>query len=287
MLLLFALACAPEPVIDAEVWDPAPAQVAPLPGELDIDVSGGVLGGAFAFNVTGANAGDNVYVLRTLAGLGPGPCLGALGGLCTDIGGPVAVHTTIWTDASGAGERTTPVPADPDRLGVEMCFQAAVQRGLGGTLSELSPPTCIVVDRDSDGDGVGDASDPCPDDPLDACFGDDEWVFGAYDGPGTVFDPDVYWGPGSFSCAETCGFVGRSAIGARWVCNHYDGGEGEGCSPANHGEWTDELCSEQLLDGAYVPGPNPACGGEGVLRDFVDGTTSEGITWHALECQCG
>ncbi|MFT4628547.1 MAG: hypothetical protein ACI8PZ_007243, partial [Myxococcota bacterium] len=115
----------------------------------------------------------------------------------------------------------------------------------------------------------------------------ERWVFGAYEGVPTVFDPVVYYGGGSFACEDACRFHGLGAIGSRYVCNHYDGGFSEGCGPENHGEWTEDHCSEQILDGVYVPGPTPYCGGEGILRDFVDGSGSEPWTWHAVECQCG
>ena len=284
--MLLLVGCAPSPELPAPeaVWLPLGATAAPLPGELEVAVAGGILGGSFDFTITGANAGDEVVVVRGASGLGPGPCIAALGGQCLDIAGPVRVHTTLWTDADGFGEAVTRAPSERDLLGVELCFQAAVQRGFAGTLSELSEPSCIVLDRDLDGDGVGDTIDPCPDDPEDACVVE-EWIFGDYDGGPTVFDPTVHY-DGDISCAETCGDFGLSPIGARWVCNHWDGGAGEGCSPANHGEWSDEWCTEQILDGLYVPGGNPACGNEDRLRDFLDGVGTDPYTWHAIECQC-
>ncbi len=55
----------------------------------------------------------------------------------------------------------------PERFGRELCFQAAVRRGAGGADSELSAVVCGTIDRDFDGDGQGDALDPCPRDPDD------------------------------------------------------------------------------------------------------------------------
>jgi len=400
-----------------------------------MSLSGGVVGSTLTFNVTGANAGDLVYIARSVTGIGDGPCLGAIGGACLSVTGEATLHGTLWTDADGAGTLVTSIP-DLDALVLtEVCFQAVVRRGAGGSLSELATPGCVTLDRDSDGDGVPDADDPC--DSVDAatlefpssisttsaattlgaggggamytegsfinqdfpstgtsivtgldmsfamsnlttgcaldapeiyrfnvllngvlvgdylmdagsgdpttfelsysfpplygtgadvddysieivaqstvCSGgsswnyypggittlrndgdcDDgtggigpEWFFGPYEGVGTVFDPSVQWN-GTFRCEDECTAIGRGAWGARWVCNHWDGTTSEGCGPDNHGEWTSEWCTEQIIDNVYIPGDNPACGGETQLRGFLLGSTgSESYTWHALECQC-
>jgi hypothetical protein len=143
-----------------------------------------------------------------------------------------------------------------------------------------------VLDVDGDGDGEGDLTDPCPDDPLDGCLHEEGWIFGAYEGPGTAFDPAVQF-DGDVSCSETCAFEGRAATGARWVCNRWDGGEGEGCNPVIDGLWSPDHCTEQIMDGFYVAGDRPYCGGEPKLRDFVDGVGNESWLWHAISCQCG
>ena len=176
------------------------------------------------------------------------------------------------------------------------------------TVTGLSPVRWGMTAPDADGDGNMSFSPTVPDSAcgkhvqiLDASTcelssvetiggggGGDGWYFGAYEGIPTVPDPSVYYGGASaFACADVCAYWGGAAVGARWVCNHYDGGESEGCGPHNHFEWTDIQCTEQVIDGVYVPGPSPACGGEGQLRGYIDGVGSEGYTWHAIECQCG
>ena len=100
-----------------------------------------------------------------------------------------------------------------------------------------------------------------------------------------MFDGSTFWN-GWVSCAEACGDDGLFATGVRWVCN---GGSAtvEGCSPGVDGMWSPTWCTEQILVGEYVPGDNPACGGEGILDDFVWGSGSEYFSYHAIECQCG
>jgi len=287
LFALGLLACsfsAREPTLDLGQPDRLHGIASP-PGDLAITIHGGALGGDLTTEITGANAGDLAYVARTSAGLGDGPCFDAIGGACLGLVAPLELHGSIWTDEDGHGSATVSIPERADWMGRELCFQAIVRRGAGGSLSEVSDTACVTLDRDSDGDGAPDSSDPCPDDDTDACIVD-EWVFGDYESTGSTTFVWTTQYNGSFSCSDTCDFYGAEATGARWVCNHWDGGTGEGCSPDNHGEWTDDHCSEQIVDGVYLEGSNPACGSESQIRGYVDGTGSEGYTWHAVECQC-
>ena len=136
-----------------------------------------------------------------------------------------------------------------------------------------------IIPRNWDVVGEGDCDDGSGDTVT-------EWFFGPYEGVGTVFDPTVQWN-GTFRCEDECSAIGRGPVGARWVCNHWDGTTSEGCGPDNHGAWSPEWCTEQVIDGVYIPGDNPACGGETQLLSFLFGSTgNESYTWHALECQC-
>lgn len=405
------------------------------PGDLSLRLSGGVVGGSLTFDVTGANTGDLVYIARSVTGLGDGPCFDAIGGSCLSITGAPTLHGTLWTDADGAGTLVTSIPEIDALVLTELCFQAVVRRGAGGSLSELATPQCVTLDVDSDGDGVPDVEDLC--DTVDAatlefpsassttsssttlgaggggvmftagsfinedfpvtgtnvvtgldmsfamsnltsgcavdlsesyrfdvflngvlvgdyemgagsgdpttfelsysfpaiygtgvdaddyrieiiaqstvCTGgwawnyypggittlrndgdcddggdvtDGDWFFGPYEGAGTAFDPSVQWN-GTLACEEQCASVGRSTAGARWVCNHWDDTTSEGCGPYNHGEWSPEWCTEQIIDDVYIAGDNPACGGETQLRGFLtDAGGSESYTWHAISCRC-
>jgi len=438
-LMLFGLvACQLTPTKDVSIdWQEpsAPRGQQSPPGDLELNLSGGVVGGTLTFDVTGANTGDLVYIARSVTGVGDGPCFDAIGGACLSITGEPTLHDTLWTDVDGAGTLVSSVPDLDSLVLTEACFQAIVRRGADGSLSELTSPRCVTLDRDSDGDGVPDADDGCDsvgaatlefpsststtsvastlgsggggamytagsfiaqtfsgtgvgnvsgidmsfamanlttgcavdtseryrfevflngivlgDFIMDAGSGDPtlwelsfdfpsiygtgatsddysieivsvstvctggsswnyypggittlrndgdcddgggdagpEWFFGPYEGVGTVFDPTVQWN-GTLRCEDECSAIGRGPVGARWVCNHWDGTTSEGCGPDNHGEWTPEWCTEQVIDGIYIPGDNPACGGETQLRSFLLGSTgSESYTWHALECQC-
>ena len=207
-------------------------------------------------SVTGLTPGATAVFLMGAAGLGSdvvsrGVCTG------TETGLAGLRFATRVTDHDGDGALSfTPTVGD-DRCDVPV--------------QVLDTTSCTVSNVDT---------------PAGA-DGEEGWYFGDYEGIPTIPDPGVYYGSSnSFACADVCAFYGLSAVGARWVCNHYDGGSSEGCGPDNHFEWTDAHCSEQIIDGVYVPGGNPACGGEGQLRNYVDGIGSEGYTWHALECQC-
>ena len=195
-----------------------------------------------------------------------------------DDGDPSVGPPSLWYadpdgDGFGEGAPVAPTPSCeppgpdvvPDWIGLDC--------GPGDpALHPGAPEVCDDgVDQDCDGVDM-----PCV-----------LWVFGAYEGVPTVFDPSVAYGDGRFSCAETCAPYGLDGIGARWVCNHHDGEVGEGCGPDNHGEWSETFCTEQILDGVYVPGRSPTCSGERYLRNFVEGEAEEPLAWHAIECQCG
>jgi hypothetical protein len=197
--------------------------------------------------------------------VGDGPCPAYLHGECWGITTPRFVHVA-WATGDNA-EWTLAAPAWP--IGTGKAFQAAVD-AVGGV--RLSNPLGVTLEE------------PVPVEPV-------EWVFAAYFGAPTVFDPTVYYGDGDFSCIDTCAHHGLVPTGARWVCNHYDGGEGEGCGPHNHGEYSDEgFCADYIEDGVYYPlmdgCQDHGDGPEATLRKFMEGVSSESRSWHAIECQC-
>ncbi len=108
---------------------------------------------------------------------------------------------------------------------------------------------------DNDNDGVIDFSggDLSCEDILDDSEDshDFEWVFGNYLGTPTIFDPNVHY-TGSVNCGVTCADSGRTAVGARFVCNHWDGGSSEGCDSSNHGEYGTANCGWMMRDGVEL-----------------------------------
>ena len=276
-----------EPLLDAALEHAAPVADwhAPAPGELDLQVTGGVMGGTITFDITGANYGERVILLRSAGGVGEGPCVDMLGGQCLSLLGRISRQVTLWTDEDGAATEVMDVADEPYLDGLEACFQPVILRGPGGSLSEIGEARCRVLGPDADGDGVPDGADPCPEDPLDGCL--DTWVFGLYDVLPWPFDPSIAYNGYRIGCPDTCALEGGEAIGVRIVCNNTAGGSREGCDDTNHGEWTHTFCTEAIIDGVYVPGPSPTCGGEGRVREFLEGPVLESMSYHAIECQCG
>jgi hypothetical protein len=81
--------------------------------------------------------------------------------------------------------------------------------------------------------------------------------------------------------------VGRTAVGVRYVCNSWNGGSQESCSPANHNQWAPTMCANYIDNGVYRDVGHAECGNsEQTLRGCLGGSCSEGVTWHALSCQC-
>ncbi len=150
---------------------------------------------------------------------------------------------------------------------------------------------------DDDGDGVCNTSDVCPgfDDNIDAdndgipdgCDGlvaDSYWTFANYPGA-NGWDPSVHWN-GTISCAETCADAGQTAVGARFVCNLNGSADTEGCYSANEGMYGDANCGWMVEDGVAQTqnGNTEDCSSN--IMDCVTGSCTEGVTYHAIECQC-
>ncbi len=167
---LLLLACISSPVDrPGDRWQPTEPPAAVAPGDLALAASDGVLGGTLELSVTGAQAYEEVLLVRSSRGAGEGTCFGVLGGACLGLLDPVRLLPSVWTALDGTAALSVPLPADAGLEGATPCFQAIVIRGLGGEHAELAAPACATLGRDSDGDGVIDLTDPCPDDPIDAC----------------------------------------------------------------------------------------------------------------------
>jgi hypothetical protein len=170
-----------------------------LPAAGDLRIDPGVLGAGVTSDLSLEGAGPYEYI-HVAIGLieGDGPCFAALGGECLGMTESIRRLGSVYVD--GEGNQTLSFTA-PDRIGESVCFQAIAIRGPGAIYTELSPVVCRVIDGDSDGDGVPDTLDPCPDDPDDDCFDGTRLVPGntdiavsleGMDGTGTMI----------FRCAE-------------------------------------------------------------------------------------
>ena len=77
-------------------------------------------------------------------------------------------------------------------------------------------------------------------------------------------------------------------MGARFVCNQHEGGEGEGCNLENDGLYGDLNCGWMVRNGVALTenGNTEECIAGGNIMDCVTNICSESVTWHAVECQC-
>ena len=168
---VFSVSCStPSEPSAGEHWVPNLTEVQAAPDDpLSLTLSGVILGETMDITVEGGGYYDRVFILRSLAGAGDGPCFSSLGDRCVDLIAPLTLHDAAWTDSDGHTVVSTPIPERADLDGVEFCFQAILPLGPEGTETKISTPACEVAGRDSDGDGTIDALDPCPDDASDAC----------------------------------------------------------------------------------------------------------------------
>lgn len=87
--------------------------------------------------------------------------------------------------------------------------------------------------------------------------------------------------------ADGSGFVGLRAVGARFICNVNGHGPTEGCDASNDGEYGNANCSVWIDHGVRrnLPNNNEDCAG-GNIAGCVASSCNEGVTYHAIECQC-
>ncbi len=94
-----------------------------------------VRGGLADLQLSGANPGELFRVGYSTAGLGSGPCYGALGGLCLDLLAPVVPLANLPADANGEAFTLLPVP--PTAPLVTVSFQAVLARGTASMKSNV------------------------------------------------------------------------------------------------------------------------------------------------------
>lgn len=94
--------------------------------------------------VTGATPGEDVNLIYSTSGLGSGPCVPALGGMCLDILGPITLFATVPANANGVATFSAAVPAGVP-FGLDVAVQAVIQRGVGGVGSVRTNPRLDTV----------------------------------------------------------------------------------------------------------------------------------------------
>ena len=115
------------------------------------------------------------------------------------------------------------------------------------------------------------------------CSNQPVWVFGNYNNMQTFFMPNVQYN-GTVNCITTCGYVNLKPVGVRFICNHWDGGAGEGCDQNNEGQYGNANCGKWIDRGMVVQGNGEDCAGN--IAGCLVGNCQEGVTWHAIQCQC-
>jgi hypothetical protein len=113
--------------VSEEVRVTAPSLISPLPMLMQDPLT---RGRASQFRVWGAQAGEVVSFLYSLAGEGEGPCSPQLGGLCVDLLDP-SVFGEVMADTSGTAVLTRTIPVDAP-TGRAISIQAVIPRGPGG-----------------------------------------------------------------------------------------------------------------------------------------------------------
>lgn len=98
------------------------------------------------FTVTGANPRETLFLARSLAGVGSGPCPRPLGGQCLSLLAPVQVATNTSADLGGTATFVLPLGVLP--VGAAPSMQVVAIRGLNGADTILSNPVqTVVVER--------------------------------------------------------------------------------------------------------------------------------------------
>ncbi|MFT4627823.1 MAG: hypothetical protein ACI8PZ_006513 [Myxococcota bacterium] len=207
----------------------------------------------------------------TVAGVTPGATLVFLAGSAGEGSDVIGVGGCTGTVTGLAGLRfLTRVTADG---GGGAAFSPSIPDGRCDTpIQVLDTSSCTLTNVDTAaGGGV------VPPEGL--------WVLGNYEGLIGEFDGSVQYN-GAVSCPDTCAAYGFAAVGARFICNHWDGGSSEGCDPSNDGEYGTANCGWMMRDGVELTENDNSEDCAGDIATCVGSSCSEGVTWHAIQCQC-
>jgi Beta-propeller repeat len=93
--------------------------------------------------VSNLSPGETVHLTYSLVGLGNGPCLPQLGGLCLDLQNQVTLLGQATANSGGVAVFTAQIPINAPLIGV--ATQALVQRGISGAQSAKSNPVTDTI----------------------------------------------------------------------------------------------------------------------------------------------
>lgn len=136
---------------DPEAWAPPQGQLPPPPA-LTLQTQGWVEGQTATVQVSGASAGERVYLLVSLNVGGVGACPPPIAPTCLDIANPVTVLSSQLASAAGTASFNVPVP-EPAPVS-QIAVQAAVVLAVGAELSNDALVEVHPADSDLDVDGL-------------------------------------------------------------------------------------------------------------------------------------
>lgn len=134
-------------VLAPETYKGRPLTVCSIAGDrFDLSLTQSDLrrGEVATFTVAGALPGETVRYLYSLRGVGDGPCLSRLGGLCLNVLSPVTRFGEATADGNGTAILERAVPGDAP-LGRAIFTQAVVRRGSDGAESVKSNAVTAAI----------------------------------------------------------------------------------------------------------------------------------------------
>ncbi|MFT4626951.1 MAG: hypothetical protein ACI8PZ_005632 [Myxococcota bacterium] len=126
------------------------------PGDLNLTLDRALVGSIMRAEVSDAYAYEDFQLIISMAGEGAS-CPAPLGGGCLGLNAPSNRVASGYADDSGAATIDVPVPMLPRFVGSEVCGQLVANRGPAGWVT--SNVSCVIIDADTDGDGLADSEE--------------------------------------------------------------------------------------------------------------------------------
>lgn len=179
------------------------------------------------FTVSGAAPGDLVRFVYSTSGIGNGPCLAVIGGLCLDVLGPLHQFGSATANGLGTASLEVFVPAGAPQI--FLFTQAVIDRGASSVKTNTITAPVLAGALDDDGDGFCDGTvcaDPaaipgdCNDDEADV----NPAVTDFHDGPYvTASGPSFDYDCDGIETLQTTDEYRCNGNGGAPTCPHQDG----------------------------------------------------------------